>query len=178
MSTSYGVNTTIINNDDGTKAEVGSVGGTVRCFMDTIAAGTGDIGAADIIHMADLPSNAKILSIKLFNDDLDSATTITADVGLYNGGTKFTTSAGTAYAAGAVIDDDCYATAITDFRGAVVTGTEVAFEARNISAINNFLWEDAGLPEDPKRPLRLCLTIDAAGDTAGDISIIVQYMVS
>ncbi len=177
MSTAYGVNTTIINNDDGTKAEGGSVGGSVRCFMDTIAAGTSDIGAADVIHMADLPSNAKILSIKIFNDDLDSGSTITADVGLYNGATKFTVG-GTTYDAGAVIDDDCYASAITDLRGAVTTGTEVAFEARDINAVNNFLWEDAGLSEDPRRPFRLCLTTDAAGDTAGDITVIVQYMVS
>jgi hypothetical protein len=42
----------------------------------------------------------------LFNDDLDSGSTNTTDVGLYT----------TAIAA---VDDDAYASAITDLRGAV-----------------------------------------------------------
>ena len=70
--------------------------------------------------LAPIPTNASISSIKLFNDDLDSGTTMTTDVGLYT-------------TAIAVVDDDAYASAITDLRGAVTTGTEVAFEARDIN---------------------------------------------
>jgi hypothetical protein len=69
-------------------------------------------------------------SIKLFNDDLDSGSTSTTDVGLYS----------TAIAA---VDDDAYASAITDLRGAVTVGTEVAFEARNINTLGQRVWEDS-----------------------------------
>ena len=37
----------------------------------------------------------------------------------------------------------------------MLTGTEVAFEARNVNAIANFVWEDAGLSSDPGVPLRI-----------------------
>ena len=86
--------------------------------------------------LAPIPTNASISSIKLFNDDLDSGTTMTTDVGLYD----------TAIAA---VDDDAYASAITDLRGAVTTGTEVAFEARNINAMGQKVWQDAGQSSDP-----------------------------
>ena len=173
MSTAYGVNTTIVDAGT-TKAEHASVGGNMYVWSDTIAAATTDIEAADVIHMAELPSNCKVHSIKLYNDDMDSGTTNTCDVGIYNGNTKFTIG-GTSYGAENVIDDDCYASAITDLRGAVLTGTEVAFEARNVNASENFMWEDCGLTEDPSVPLRICLTMDAAGNAAGDITMKVIY---
>jgi hypothetical protein len=72
--------------------------------------------------LAPVPTNASITSIKLFNDDLDSGTTNTCDVGIYN------TDA-------VAVDDDAYASAITDLRAAVTTGTEVAFEARRCRRI-------------------------------------------
>ena len=56
MSTSYGVNTTIVDAGT-TKAENASTGGRMYVWSDTKAAGTADIGAADIMHMAELPSN-------------------------------------------------------------------------------------------------------------------------
>ena len=173
MSVAYGVNTTIVDAGT-TKAENASTGGRMFVWSDTIAAASTDIEASDVIHMAELPSNCKVHSIKLFNDDIDSGTTNTCDVGIYNGNTKFTIG-GTETAAEAAIDDDCYASAITDLRGAVLTGTEVAFEARNVNASENFMWEDAGLASDPGVLLRICLTMDAAGNTAGDITIKVIY---
>ena len=82
------------------------------------------------------------------------------------------------HAAGAVIDEDCYATAITTLQAANTAGVEVAFEARNVNAIANFAWEDGGLSEDPKVPLRIALTISnvAATAAAGDITMVVTYV--
>ena len=37
----------------------------------------------------------------------------------------------------AAVDDDAYASAITDLRGAVTTGTEVAFEARALTKMRS-----------------------------------------
>ena len=114
--------------------------------------------------LAPIPTNASISSIKLYNDDLDSGSTNTTDVGLW------TTD-------NVAVDDDAYASAITDLRGAVTTGTEVAFEARNINKMGQKVWEDAGQSSDPGGYYYVGLLFDAAGDTAGDLSFIIEYVI-
>ena len=179
MATAKSVEITNMDSTPRTLAEVGNVHGKMRVWADTIAAGTGDIDNDDVIMMAEIPSNAKVMSIKIFNDDLDSngSPSLATNVGLYNGTTKFTIS-GTTTEASAVIDEDCYATATTTLQAANTAGVEVAFEARNVNAIANFAWEDGGLSEDPKVPLRVALTISnvAATAAAGDITMVVTYV--
>jgi sulfate adenylyltransferase subunit 1 (EFTu-like GTPase family) len=70
--------------------------GAKRIAQGTIALVAGDLSAGDTVMLAPIPTNASISSIKLFNDDLDSGSTNTTDVGLYS----------TAIAA---VDDDAYA---------------------------------------------------------------------
>ena len=107
MATAKGVEITNLDTTPRTLLESGSGGGTVKVFMDTIAAATTDIDDDDIILLGEVPSNAKILSIKIFNDDLDSggSPALATDVGVYNGPIKTSS-----YAANAVIDRDllCY----------------------------------------------------------------------
>ena len=172
MGTTKGVEITRLDTTPRTLLEKGSVG-TVKVFMDTIAAETTDIDDDDIILFAEVPSNAKILSIKLFNDALDGGSNLATDVGVYNGPIKTSS-----YAANAVIDRDCYATASAVLQAAVLTGTEVAYEVRNVNAISNFVWEDAGLSSDPGVPLRIALTIEtvASSAAAGDITLQVTYV--
>ena len=159
-----------------------SAGGKVRVWSDTIAAATTDIDDDDIIMMAEIPSNAKIKSIMLYNDDLDSngSPALVTDVGIYNGNIKFTSSAGTAYAAEGVIDRDCYGTVSTVLQAAVTAGTEFRYETLGIETVGNYMWEDGGLPEDPGRMLRIALTIEtvAATAAAGDITMVVEYIVN
>lgn len=107
--------------------------GSMRVACGTIALAAGDLSAGDTVMLAPVPTNAAVISIKLFNDDLDSGTTNTCDVGLYTADGNVTAK-----------DDDCYASAITDLRGAVTTGTEVAFEARDINKMGQKVFEDAG----------------------------------
>ena len=181
MATAKGVEITNLDATPRTTLEAASGGGKMRVFMDTIAAGTGDIDNNDIIQLAEVPSNAKISSIMLYSDDLDSggSPSLTWNVGLYNGATAFndTDGSATAYAAGAVFDEDCYASAVSG--SAAITCTECAFEARNINAVANFVWEDAGLTSDPKTNVRIALTVQAAAATAaaGDITLVVTYQV-
>ena len=179
MATAKSVEITNMDSTPRTLAEVGSVHGKMRVWADTIAAGTGDIDNDDVIMMAEVPSNAKIMSIKLYNDDLDSngSPSLATNVGLYNGTTKYTIG-GTTTEASAVIDEDCYATAITTLQAANTAGVEVAFEARNVNAIANHVWEDGGLSADPKVPLRVALTMSnvAATAAAGDITMVVTYV--
>tara|TARA_R100001594_G_scaffold723_6_gene2863 strand:- start:491 stop:988 length:498 start_codon:yes stop_codon:yes gene_type:complete len=161
------VNTDIVTNYVATppvKNDSQQLHGVKRVAQGTIALASGDLSASDTVMLAPVPTNASITSIKLFNDDLDSGTTNTCDVGLWT----------TAVAA---VDDDCYASAITDLRGAVVTGTEVAFEARNINTMGQKVWEDAGQSSDPGGVYYVGLIFDAAGDTAGDLSFIIEYVV-
>jgi hypothetical protein len=139
--------------------------GVKRVAQGTIALAAGDLSASDTVMLAPIPSNASITSIKLFNDDLDSSTVITADVGLYKQDLS-------------VVDADAYASAITDLRAAVKTGTEVAFEARDINKMGQKVWQDAGLSSDPALTYFVGIGFPAAGDQAGDLSFIIEYTVS
>jgi hypothetical protein len=139
--------------------------GVKRVATGTIALDAGDLSANDTVMLAPIPSNASITSIKLFNDDLDSGTTLTTDVGIYT-------------TAVAVVDADAYASAITDLRGAVTVGTEVAFEARNINKMGQKVWQDAGLTSDPALTYFVGIGFPAAGDTGGDLSFVIEYVVS
>ena len=179
MATAKGVEITNLEATPRTTLEAASGGGKLRVFMDTIAAGTGDLDNNDIIVMAQVPSNAKLTSIRVYNDDLDGATSATFNVGLYNGPQAYTIS-GTTTDAAAVIDEDCYVTESTQFQAAVTTApVELLAEVRNINAIANFVWEDGGLSEDPKVPLRIAITMSATPGSAaaGDITMVVQYVV-
>ena len=139
--------------------------GVKRVATGTIALAAGDLSGDDTVMLAPIPSNASITSIKLFNDDLDSGTTNTADVGIYNTDLS-------------VVDADAYASAITDLRGAVTVGTEVAFEARNINKMGQKVWQDAGLTSDPALTYFVGISFPAAGDTGGDLSFVIEYVVS
>jgi hypothetical protein len=139
--------------------------GVKRVATGTIALAAGDLSTDDTVMLAPIPSNASITSIKLFNDDLDSGTTNTADVGIYNTDLS-------------VVDADAYASAITDLRGAVKTGTEVAFEARDINKMGQKVWQDAGLTSDPALTYFVGIGFPAAGDTGGDLSFVIEYVVS
>lgn len=183
--TKKAVNVTLLDADPKLMLEAGSVGGKMRVFTDTIfleTANTGD--ALDRWVMAELPSNSKILSIKFYNDEIDAHATPTLayNLGIYNGPIPFDND-GTAVAAGGVVDVDAYASALlagaTTGLGAVNTiGEEVSFEARNITAIGNFMWEDCGLLVDPNVPLRIAVTLTtgAATHADGDLTIVVTYV--
>ena len=140
--------------------------GVKRIAQGTIALVAGDLSANDTVMLAPIPSNASISSIKLVNDDLDSGSTITADVGLYNTDLS-------------VVDADAYASAITALRAAVAApGTEVAFEARDHNKTGQKVWQDAGLSVDPGAVYFVGINFPAAGDTAGDLSFVIEYVVS
>jgi|TARA_B100000315_G_scaffold179172_1_gene167861 hypothetical protein len=182
MGTAYSTELTNLEATPQVMVSPGSATGKVRVWSDTIAAGTGDIDDDDILMMAEIPSNAKIKSIKLYNDDLDASTGLVTDLGIYNGNVKFndTDASATAYAAEAVIDRDCYGTVMTVLQGAVTAGTECRYETLGIETVGNFMWEDAGLTSDPGRMLRIALTIEtvASSAQAGDITLVVEYIVN
>tara|TARA_R100001460_G_scaffold56462_1_gene96056 strand:- start:511 stop:1008 length:498 start_codon:yes stop_codon:yes gene_type:complete len=161
-------NSTLVSNFEANPMSMSpahQLNGVIRTIQGTVALLTSDLNANDIVMLAPIPTNASVLSIKLFNDDLDSGTTNTCDVGLYD-------------TDGTAVDDDAYASAITDLRGAVTTGTEVAFEARDINKCGQQVWQDGGQTSDPSTYYYIALTFDAAGNQAGDLSFQIQYVIN
>ena len=140
--------------------------GRMRIACGTIALGSGDLSAGDTVMLAPIPTAAAVVSIKIYNDDLDSGSTVTMHVGLYTADGNTTAK-----------DVDAYASATTDLRAAVIVGTEVAFEARNINLMGQRVWEDAGDSTDPGGHYFIGIETDAAGDTAGDLSFVITYVV-
>jgi len=138
----------------------------MRIACGTIALAAGDLSAGDTIMLAPIPTAAAVTSIKIYNDDLDSGSTVTMHVGLYTADGNTTAK-----------DVDAYASATTDLRAAVIVGTEVAFEARNINTMGQRVWEDAGDSTDPGGHYFIGIETDAAGDTAGDLSFVITYVV-
>tara|TARA_R100000700_G_scaffold40105_1_gene54759 strand:+ start:2448 stop:2954 length:507 start_codon:yes stop_codon:yes gene_type:complete len=163
-------NSTLVTNFEATPPtpnDVANLGGKMRVACGTISLPVDDLSATDTVMLAGIPTNAAVVSIKLFNDDLDSTTgNITTDVGLYTSDGNVTAK-----------DDDCYASAITDLRAPVTAGTEVAFEARDINKMGQKVWQDAGDSSDPGGTYNVGLKFDAAGNTAGDLSWLITYIV-
>lgn len=153
---------TIITNLDATPPTLASpqdLGGRVR-----IAKATLEVAAADddgsVFRFTRIHSNASMCSLVYFSDAITAGTVY--DFGLYR----------TAADGGAVADADAYATNV-DISSGTAVGVEVAFEARDINAINNRLWQDiaSGPSSDPGVDYDICATGDTVGTAAGTISI-------
>ena len=142
--------------------------GRVRIAQGTIALATGDLDNNDIVMLAPVPKGCSITSIQLASDDLDSngTPTLAWNVGVYE-------------TDGTVVDEDCYATAIT-LGQAATAFTEYRFEAANINTCGQKVWEDAGdsaQPEAATYYLAMTVSTAAATGAAGDVSFIVEYVV-
>lgn len=156
----------ITDLDAGLKVAVGLLGGRQRVAAGTVALATGDLDAADIILLTRVPSNARVLSILLFNDDL--GTVLTVDVGLYN-------------TDGTVKDDDAYSEVVA-LDVANEDGQEVAYDAaagsRGIEELGQRVFEDAGDASDPGGLFDIGLTVvTSTTPAAGDLSWIVTFVV-
>lgn len=183
MAITKGVNATAIDtNDPFDFLAPGNVGGNMHQSMDVRACAADDLNAdGDAVILCQVPSNARITSIRVYNDDLDSGTNSSVNIGVYNGNEQFNDTDGsqTLYAANAVIDEDAFAASQTFLQTLTVTGIELAFNkaGRRLAPLQA-VWEDAGLTSDPGVPLRIALTQTAtvSGAQAGDVVMVVQYV--
>lgn len=183
MAITKGVNATAIDtNDPFDFLAPGGVGGNLHQSMDVRACAADDLNAdGDAVILCQVPSNARITSIRVFNDDLDSGTDSVVNIGVYNGGEQFndTDASQTLYAADAVIGENAYDAGRTFLQSVNSAGIEFAFdEAARRNAPLQSIWQDAGLTSDPGVPLRIAITQTAtiAGAQAGDIVMVVQYV--
>ena len=151
----------LVTNNDASPLVLNPVSlesGRVRVSHDTIALLTTDIDNTDVILLAKIPTAARILDIRIKNDDLDTGGTpsLTFDVGVYDGETAK--------------DADRYANAKTTLRSATTTWTTV--DERTADLASQRLWQDAGDTADPGGVYTIAITIDGAGQTpaAGDLA--------
>lgn len=139
--------------------------GILRIATGTVALLTTDIDDDDIIILARLKTNVSVVSIKIFNDALDAGSALDYDCGIYT-------------TAGVVVDRDAYASSVNSLVTANLVGQEVVNEARNITGMGQFLWEDAGQSTDPGGHYDIALTIEtvAATAAAGDLGWQILYV--
>jgi hypothetical protein len=121
-------------------------------------------GSGEVYVMLPVHSSWSIKAIRLYNDAITSMSS--ADLGLY-------TSAATP----AVVDVDAYASAVTLASARTDVPIDLAFEARNITGVNNRVWQDAGLTADPNVWYYLAFTSNSDPSAQGDVTLIVEYTV-
>lgn len=132
----------------------------------------------DRVMILSIPSNARLVDLIVFNDDLDSDGTpaLTMDIGLFYGGGQRVS--GVVKAAGDVIDDDALATVITTMQAANTAGVRVLFEAQDIANVGKPLWEMGGLSSDPGGNILIGTSVGTAAATAaaGTVTLVAKYV--
>ncbi len=164
------VSTAVSNLTAATKTVTsrGLIGSPMLVIMDTVT--VPDTDNADVVLLAPIPVDAKIINLDLNVADLGSAATV--DVGVYKRTTEGDT---TAFAA---VDVDCIA-ANLDLTQALAMGlasTRVAGLAAD--TVGAPLWEIAGLTSKPSYShFFIGLTTDVGTTAAGSASVLITYTV-
>ncbi len=133
--------------------------GVVRVAQGTIELAAGDSNDDDVVMLAPIPSNATISNIYVGSDTFGGSCTF--NVGIYT-------------SAGAVKDEDYYASAVAD-AGAMA---DVRFEAAAIDTAGTKLFTSAGDSTDPGGHYYIAATMAAEGGTAGTLSFNILYTVN
>ena len=155
-------NSTLVSNyeaDPQVMNDVANLHGVMRVAQGTVVVAAGDSDDDDILMLAPIPSNATVPHIFIGSDTLGGSNTF--NVGIYT-------------SAGVVVDEDVFATAVAD-AGAMA---DVRFEAANINTCGKKMWELAGASSDGGGYYYIAVTMAAAGGTEGDLSFIINYVVS
>tara|TARA_R110002020_G_scaffold132738_1_gene296307 strand:+ start:2768 stop:3247 length:480 start_codon:yes stop_codon:yes gene_type:complete len=133
--------------------------GVLRVAQGTVELAAGDSDNNDIVMLAPIPSNASVPQLFIGSDTLGGSCTF--NVGIYT-------------TAGAVKDEDVFATAVAD-AGAMA---DVRFEAANIDTAGKKMYELAGDSTDPGGYYYIAATMAADGGTAGTMSWNITYVIN
>jgi len=133
--------------------------GVQRVAQGTIELAAGDSNDNDIVMLAPIPSNAVISAIQIGTDTFGGSCTY--NVGIYT-------------TAGAVKDEDYFATAVADAAGM----TDVRYEVAAIDTVGTQLYSMAGDSSDPGGFYYIAATMHAEGGTAGTMSFSITYAVN
>ena len=144
---------------------------------------TGELELADrLITAIELPSNAIVNEIMVYNDDLDSSCTpaLVIDIGLSAGEafTSVTSGTATKHSEDDVLDADLFVDGSTVLQGATTSFTSQALDADTAGPddIYKALWQLLGYDEDPRTFFRVSVTVAVAAATAaaGDVVYLVK----
>ena len=114
--------------------------------------------------MLPVHSGWSIKHIWFFNDAMSGGTDYS--VGLY-------TTASTPVA----VVSAAYTATISVSAARTTAPIDAAFGTRNITAVNQKVWEDAGATADSNRWYYLTLLANTVGDVAGDVTVVCEYSV-
>lgn len=147
----------VASNSRIVKAQVYSTIG----FVESSAAD--DIGSK--YNLCSIPSNARMSALKLSCDDLGSVGA--ADIGLYQ-----TTDNGSA-----VVDADLFASAQVMTTALFQANVLLESTQYNIDEMEKPIWEVLGLSEDSKIDYDVVMTLTAATEFAGSITLEAMYVI-
>jgi hypothetical protein len=163
MATQY---STIATNFRGktTKNPVTEMEGNLKMISETISVAAAD-NDGEVYMIAPVRSNWSIKHIWVYNDAITSGTDY--DIGLYT-----TASTPVAY------DVDCYADGISMASARTSSPIDAVASTRNITGVNNRVFEDAASPvtSDPATWYWLGITANTVGSAQGDITVIIEYV--
>lgn len=175
----------LTNVNNGITSDARLNGGRVRVGIESEAITATELEAADnVIYDIDLPSNAILTEIAVYNDDLDSngAPTLTLDIGLAakEDFTSTTSSTDTKHSADDVLDADLFVDGSTTLQAATTNWTVQAFDSATMGPDDAAkpLWSLLGYDNDPKTRFRIVCTFAAAAATAaaGDLALKVTWV--
>jgi hypothetical protein len=155
-------NSTLVTNFEASPQvanEPANLHGVLRVAQGTIELAAGDSNDDDVVMLAPIPSNATVSQLFIGSDTLGGSCTF--NVGIYT-------------TAGAVKDEDVFATAVAD----AAAMTDVRFEAADINTAGQKMYELAGDSSDPGGYYYIAATMAAEGGTAGTMSFNIQYVVN
>jgi len=129
---------------------------------------SGAIADNDIILLAEIPVDARITSIRFWSDDL--GTTGDFNFGFYAGDADVDNLTDSD-----AVDEDALATAV-DVNAAALADTELRFEVKDLSTLNDAAWDLAGLSSRPDyNTLLIAITAAEATTAAGGIAAVIRY---
>lgn len=161
MATLYSTPATNHRSTTGLKNPTTTTEGNMQVSSATYSVAAADADG-DIFVMLPVFSSWSIKHIMVYNDAITGGTSY--DIGLY-----------TTAATPVVVDADAYASAIDMSSARTSAPIDAAFEARNITSVNNKVHQDAGVTNDPGVWYWLALTANTVGTAQGDITLIVEY---
>ena len=145
-------NTDLVANFEATPPvanNAAELAGVVRTAHGSVELAAGDSTDNDIVMLAPIPSNAAVPQLFIGSDTFGGSCTF--NVGLYT-------------TAGAVKDEDAFATSVAD--------------AADLNTGSKKVWELAGDSSDPGGYYYVAITFDATGGTAGSLNWNINYVVN
>jgi hypothetical protein len=179
------VKTTALTNAQAGKAREARLNGTAyKVATDSKALLSTETETADVLLTnIRIPSNAIVREIKVYNDDLDGGSALTADVGVAAAVafTSVTSGTKTKHAVDDVLDADVFVDGSTALQAATTSFTSLPLDAGTSGPddIDKPVWERLGYDEDPSTDVVIAVTFAAGAGTpaAGDLAIQVHYLV-